>query len=325
MAAIFALTAAGAALGQLPGLPPAPDAGVPVAPAAADAVGAAAPVATSVVPATPAAPATPGAGVAGTGSAAVGGGTAGGGASGAASPLAGPAATAQTIRPSEKPERAPVVSPTGALRGSLFEQAAAAPVPLGANGEPAGGAPVSFTALAPPKPKKYQKNDIVTVIVSLNSSSASTSQLNSQKQQTFDAALQQFVQLATSASGVPSVGVVGQPSKLPEVKFQYNNNRQNQADEQRSDTLTDRFAAVVVDVKPNGTLVLEAIQQVAMDKEVLHYKMSGICRTADITPDDTILSTQLANLNLSKQTSGEVRNGVQSGWLNSLIDKFGPF
>jgi len=236
-----------------------------------------------------------------------------------------PEPTEQSIRPTDKVEKPAVVSPTGAMRGSLFKQGAMTPVAVGPDGEQVGAIPVSFTSVNPPKPKKFQKNDIITVIVAVNSSSATSSQANSEKKQDFDMAIQQFLQLATSASGVPTVGVVGQPSKLPEVKFKYDNNRQNQADQQRTDTVTDRFAAIVVDVKPNGTMVLEATQQVSMDKEVLRYKMSGICRADAITPDNTILSTQLANLNLSKQTTGEVRDGVRRGWLNSVIDKFSPF
>jgi flagellar L-ring protein precursor FlgH len=240
-------------------------------------------------------------------------------------PTAPPEPTADSIRPNEKADRPTVVPANGAIHGSLFKQAAMTPVPVGTDGQQIGGLSVSFTAVSPAKPKKFQKNDIITVIVALNSNSATSSQGNSQKKQDFDFALQQFIDIAKTAAGVPTVNVSTTPSKLPEIKFKLDNNRQNQANQQRSDTLTDRFAAVVVDVKPNGTLVLEATQQVAMDKEILRYKMSGICRADAITPDNTILSTQLANLNLSKQTSGEVREGVKRGWLNAFMDKWSPF
>jgi flagellar L-ring protein precursor FlgH len=196
---------------------------------------------------------------------------------------------------------------------------------VGTDGKQIGAPAVSFTSVTPPKPKTYQKNDIVTVIVAVNSASSTSSEANSEKKQDFDVALQQFIQLAQSASGLPTVGVVGEPTKLPEIKFKYDNSRKAQANQGRTDKVSDRFAAIVVDVKPNGTMVLEAIQQVAMDREVLHYKMSGICRSADVTPDNTILSTQLANLNLSKKTTGEVRDGVKRGWLNTAIDKLSPF
>ena len=86
-----------------------------------------------------------------------------------------------------------------------------------------------------------------------------------------------------------------------------------------------RIAAIVVDVKPNGTMVLEAVKNIIVDREVQHYHMSGICRAEDVTPDNTLLSTQLANLTVNKQTSGEVRDGTKSGWLNTIIDKVNPF
>jgi flagellar L-ring protein precursor FlgH len=227
-------------------------------------------------------------------------------------------------RPTDTAERPPVVAPSGAIRGSLFRHAAMTPVAVAADGTQVGPHPANILAVSAPKPKKFQKNDIITVIVAVNSSTATSSQANSQKKQDFDVALQQFLELATNASGVPTLNVAD-TAKLPEIKFKYDNNRQNQANQQRSDTYSDRFAAIVVDVKPNGTLVLEATQQVAMDKEVLRYKMSGICDSKSISPDNTILSTQLANLNLSKQTHGEVRDGVRRGWLNMIFDKISPF
>ena len=184
---------------------------------------------------------------------------------------------------------------------------------------------MDFTEASPAKPKKYQKHDIVTIIVAENSVTDTSSQTKNDKKQDFDMAIQQFLQLAHSASGLPTVGVVGTPSKLPEVKFSYNNQRDAQAENQRSDTFTTRISATVVDVKPNGTMVIEAVRQITVDKEVQQYRMSGICRAEDITGDNTVLSTQLAELNLSKKTTGEVHNGVKSGWLNNMIDKFNPF
>ena len=66
-------------------------------------------------------------------------------------------------------------------------------------------------------------------------------------------------------------------------------------------------------------------RRLTVDREVQTFRLSGICRADDITPDNTVLSTQLAGLTLSKQTKGEVHDGVKSGWLNGLIDKVNPF
>jgi flagellar L-ring protein FlgH len=228
------------------------------------------------------------------------------------------------IRPTDAPPTPINVSPSDGLRGSLFEQGADAAVPINVDGQNTLSAPVSFTAVQPPIPHKFKKNDLVTVIVEEDSGYTSSAEGKSQKQQAYDLAIQQFIQLAASASGVPSVGVVGQPSKLPEIKFNYNNNRDNQASQTRTDSFTVRIAATVVDVKPNGNCVIEADKSITVDKEIQTFRLSGVCRAADITPDNTVLSTQLASLTVSKNTGGEVREGIKSGWLNKLIDKYNP-
>ena len=233
---------------------------------------------------------------------------------------------ASDVRPGQAAPPMITTTPAGGVRGSLFRQGALAPVPQNAEGAPVSGAPVSFISVDAPKPKKFRKNDVVTVIVQQDSQSSTTAQTQSQKQQDFDLALQSWIQLHNSPSGVPnSVTSVGSSGTLPEAKFKYDNNRQNQASQVRADSLSTRVSGTVVDVKPNGTIVIEASAQITVDKEVQVFRISGICRSDDITPDNTILSSQLAELTLSKQTKGEVHDGVKSGWLNNLIDKVNPF
>lgn len=229
-----------------------------------------------------------------------------------------------SVRPSTEPPPPMATAPT-AVRGSLFKQAAMVPMPLGSDGTPIGAAPVSFIAVQAPRPKKFQKHDVVTIIVQQDSNYISTAQTQSQKQQDFDLAIQSWLQLHTSNNGVPKAAGVGSSGTLPEAKFKYDNNRQNQASQQRQDSLSYRISATVVDVKPNGTIVLEAVAQITVDREVQVYRLSGISRAEDVTPDNTVLSTQLANLSLSKQTQGEVKDGVKRGWLNGIIDTVNPF
>jgi flagellar L-ring protein FlgH len=71
--------------------------------------------------------------------------------------------------------------------------------------------------------------------------------------------------------------------------------------------------------------VVEAVKQITVDKEEQIFTLTGICRVEDISVDNTLLSTQLANLSLSKQTRGEVRDTTKRGWLNKFIDQVSPF
>jgi flagellar L-ring protein precursor FlgH len=236
-------------------------------------------------------------------------------------------APAPDVRPGAV-HREAVVTQTGPVRGSLFKQGVAASAPIGADGQPLIGsqaAPVSFIAVQPPQPKKFRKNDVLTIVVRQDSQSTINGQGNSKKTQDFDFGIQQMIQLALAQSGVPQVGTVGAPSKLPEIKFKYSNDRQSNASQERQDSLSFRMSGTVVDVKPNGTLVVEAVSRNTVNQEQLTYTLSGVCRVEDIAADNTILSTQLANLNLTMQTKGEVYDGTRRGWLNKFLDKVNPF
>ena len=244
----------------------------------------------------------------------------------ATQPAAGGAsALAAAVRPGT--QRPAEVAQSTPVRGSLFGQGVAAGAAMAA-GSLEGEARVSVVnliAVAPQQPRHFRKNDILTVIVREDSDSSTTGQGNSTKTQAFDLAVEQFLQLALSKSGVPTVGTVNSPSSLPEVKFKYNNDTKSDASQSRTDSFSARISATVVDVKPNGTMVVEAVKQITVDKEVQTFKLTGACRVEDIGVDNTVLSTQLANLTISKHTSGMVRDGTKRGWLNQLIDNISPF
>jgi flagellar L-ring protein precursor FlgH len=76
----------------------------------------------------------------------------------------------------------------------------------------------------------------------------------------------------------------------------------------------------VVDVKPNGTLALEARKHIENDDEKLTISLTGFCRPEDVAADNTVLSTQMFDLRVNKQHQGEVRNAQKKGLLTKLLD-----
>ena len=238
--------------------------------------------------------------------------------------LAGPCLAQDDPRKVYAQEQA-LDAPPPAPRGSLYAHRAQP------NGEPvanADGQPathtMSYVDVPDPVRKQYRKHDIVTIVVSEQSQSSTTGKGESKKTQDFDTQLQQFLKLGSTSSGVPVAQKQTDPQTLPEVKFSSSNNRQNDASQERTDTTTYRIAATIVDIKPNGTLVLEATKQIQNDKEVQVFRLTGVCKSESIKADG-VISTDIAELTLVKTTSGEVRDGTKRGWLNSVIDKVNPF
>jgi flagellar L-ring protein FlgH len=240
----------------------------------------------------------------------------------AAASLTSAAQAPQTPMPAQL-QRTPV-------RGSLFRQGVAATSRQEIFGQsPDGGnrpgASVSFTAVSPAQPRKYKKNDIITVVVREDSNASTDGKGSASKKQDFDLSLEQFIKLAMSGSGLPTVEPIANTAVLPEIKFKYDNKRSNDASTERQDSFSARISATVVDVKPNGTMIIEAMKNIVVDKEEHTIKLSGICRVEDIAADNTVLSTQLADLSVSKRTKGAVHDVNKRGWLNRLIDQLTPF
>ena len=55
---------------------------------------------------------------------------------------------------------------------------------------------------------------------------------------------------------------------------------------------------------PNGNLVLEAHRTIRNNHEYWLHSLSGICRREDIGPGNIVLSKDIANLQIEKQSSG---------------------
>jgi flagellar L-ring protein precursor FlgH len=198
-------------------------------------------------------------------------------------------------------------------RGSLFRGASVA-------GAPSQAAQVSLFSVEPPEPRTLKKHDLVTIIVREESNSSSEGTTDLKKDAAVVAKLNEFVDFDLGNARIRSKAGVG-----PGVNFTASREMTGDATVDRKDMVTLRITAEVLDVKPNDTVVLQARKQIKIDDEEQLFVISGTCRAEDLTADNTILSTQLGDLNFSKKTKGAVRDNTRRGWLTKLLDHANPF
>ncbi len=89
---------------------------------------------------------------------------------------------------------------------------------------------------------------------------------------------------------------------------------------ERKDKFTARVSALVLEVKPNGQLLIEARETEQFDKDTKTLVVSGLCDPKDITVQGTIQSTSLANLVIRVENSGDVKEGADKGWIPRVLD-----
>ena len=96
-------------------------------------------------------------------------------------------------------------------------------------------------------------------------------------------------------------------------------------DIKNTQTISTRCAVQVIDTLPNGNLVLEGVRQVSFSKERQFASFRGIVRSYDIGPDNTVLSSNVADARIEIVSDGTLTEAQRKGWLLRLNDKINPF
>ena len=193
--------------------------------------------------------------------------------------------------------------------------------PVDELGDPDPSAPLrtmSMLFIDIPKPRKYEVHDLVTLIISETSSAESKQILDTKKDYKLTGSIEDFpdliqlLELRLEAGERTSIADLGVNSKQ---KFK------GEGTAKRSDRFIARITAEIIDVKPNGNLVLEARKTVASQNgESKTIVLSGICRQEDITDANTINSSQLADLRLIQTTTGEVTKTAKKGFIPRILE-----
>jgi flagellar L-ring protein precursor FlgH len=165
------------------------------------------------------------------------------------------------------------------------------------------------------KSRSFQVGDVITVL--LNESSQATRTQNGtvtrdSSNTLAPAGLQKF--------GSNLGGMFGGVNMLGGT---VSNKGTGAADQQA--TLNGSVAVSVVEVMPNGNLVLRGEKQLALTEGSEIIQVAGIIRPDDVAPNNTVQSRRLANAQIAYRGSGDLANATKAGWGTSTLLKIWPF
>jgi len=179
---------------------------------------------------------------------------------------------------------------------------------------------VSWT-YTPPMPRRvFQKHDIVTIRVDEIARVMAEGNAESRKITQYRAVLSEWLRISKGRI-TPDPQEEGDPS----VAGQSNNQYRAEAEIDSRESLTFNIAAQVVDIRPNGNLVLEATKTFRVNDNHWETSLSGICRAQDVAPDNVVLSRDMLDLKINKQDQGHLRDGYKRGWFTRWFDRVQPF
>jgi flagellar L-ring protein precursor FlgH len=89
----------------------------------------------------------------------------------------------------------------------------------------------------------------------------------------------------------------------------------------RSGELSTTMPARVVEVLPNGDLVLEGIREIDINGDRQIVVLTGTVRPTDVTRNNIVISSQIAQLRIRYFGRGLIRDNLKPGWLVRVLNK----
>ena len=88
-----------------------------------------------------------------------------------------------------------------------------------------------------------------------------------------------------------------------------------EADSSQSNNLQGSITVTVAQVLPNGNLIIQGEKWIAINQGDEYVRLRGIVRPVDIGPTNTVLSTQVANAQITYKGKGAPADSNAIGWL----------
>lgn len=138
----------------------------------------------------------------------------------------------------------------------------------------------------------------------------------------------------SNAAGTQRGGSVGlsPPSTGPlslfdpsDIGMGGNQQFKGQGSASQSNALSGEVSVTIAEVYPNGTMLVRGEKLLTLNRGDERVQISGIIRAIDISPDNRILSTRVADANIRYVGKGEIARASRQGWLQRFFSKISPF
>lgn len=94
---------------------------------------------------------------------------------------------------------------------------------------------------------------------------------------------------------------------------------------QRQEQINLQVAALIVQVLPNGNMVVNGKQEVRVNNEVRELTLNGIIRPEDITSANTISYEKIAEARISYGGRGQITDVQAPRWGQQVLEAISPF
>lgn len=140
--------------------------------------------------------------------------------------------------------------------------------------------------------------DIVTILVNDSASALASGATNTARK-------------TAATSNINSIAGVADPRLAGLLDIAGNQQLQGTGQTTRNMTITTTLSARVIQLTPNGSMLVEGTKDIAVNSEKQKITVRGLIRPTDLTPANTISSNQVANLSVQVDGKGVVGDAIR--------------
>ena len=160
--------------------------------------------------------------------------------------------------------------------------------------------------------------DILTVVIEIDDSAEMKNTTNRTRAGSEEAGIEAFL-------GLGKVLPPGVTRMSPEIGIEGESAYKGTGSTKRNEKLTLRVAATVVEVLPNGQLVIQGDQEVRVNYELRDLQITGIVRPMDISRYNEIAYDRIAGARISYGGRGQLSSAQQPRWGQQAVDRYMPY
>ena len=181
---------------------------------------------------------------------------------------------------------------------------------------------------ATPNRAPYRLHDHLKIIVQERAKALSTTDLRTDRRSRWELSLDNFVQFhnAEGRRGkdfprLRAAGLAGDPGIDLDTRFRMDSAGRTS----RAFDLTFAISAEIVDIRPNGNLVIEGRKRRKVNGETEMIRLSGEVSPENVEALKTVRSSNIANLDIEYDGRGTTGDSTKPGWLGWILSKLWPF
>ncbi len=156
--------------------------------------------------------------------------------------------------------------------------------------------------------RNYQPGDIITIKISESTSAQSKATTKTEKES------------KTEVTAQPRIPIFKKVMNKIVGEQKINNEFDGEGTTTRSGSLDGTITATVLEILPNGNLLIEGSRNIAVNKENQIMRVRGVARPKDIDAKNTIDSKLLADAQIKFDGKGTVSRANRHGFMTRIFD-----